>query len=222
MLIVFEGISGSGKRTVMEMVRQQLVAQGRWPLAISFPGDGSTMASNLLQIELGRPGQATLLPKVAATMFALDRFERLPDLLTQLSQADCVLCNGYVPSNIAYQSARVPVEQRRALCDWIQNLEYRVLGLPVPDVVISLDVPPDLARQRLAKQGHRIAVYDTDEATVAASRSVFLSGSFRCGQWYDVPTFERINGQTVDIAATTIAQTVTERIVNYLGVSDHG
>jgi len=56
----------------------------------------------------------------------------------------------YVGSNLAHQSARMPEEKRTDIQTWISDLEYSILGIPKPDIVFFLDMPPNNARKLIA------------------------------------------------------------------------
>jgi dTMP kinase len=52
-----------------------------------------------------------------------------------------VVCDRYVPSNLAFQAAKLPYQQRQHLIDFIEQGAYAEIGLPRPDIVLYLDVP---------------------------------------------------------------------------------
>ena len=157
MLLAIEGIDGSGKGTQTGLLIEKLRASGYTAESVSFPRYGETASSRLIARYLnGELGQLEeVSPYRAATMFALDRLESRGCLEALLKEFDIVVADRYVASNLAYQSARAPESQRKALLEWIYHLEYNVNGLPRPGATFYLDVPPGVAVRHVAKKKPR-------------------------------------------------------------------
>jgi len=99
--------------------------------------------------------------KTRALLFAIDRIEALPALREACAQCQFVVLDRYVESNVAYLVSEVTTvieKQRRA--EWIDHVEYAVVGLPRPDVTIVLELDPRLAQQLLRAER---AVQDVNE-----------------------------------------------------------
>ena len=87
-------------------------------------------------------------PYLAALPYALDRWQAAPQLREWLAQGRLVLCNRYVPANMAHQGSKLEDEaERRGFFDWVDELEYGVLGLPHPDLHLLFEMPPAVAAQ---------------------------------------------------------------------------
>ena len=125
MLIVIEGLDGSGKSTQVKKLRQYLGEKTGKLEYIHFPrydapvyGD---LISRFLRGEFGSNEQVH--PQLVALLFAEDR---------------------------PYQCAKLDSEAEQArLRDWIIDTEYGAFGLPVPDLNIFLDVPVGFVEQKL-------------------------------------------------------------------------
>jgi dTMP kinase len=91
-------------------------------------------------------------PYLVALIYAGDRRQAATEIHEWLSVGDVVLVDRYVASNIAYQCAKVadPV-RRKALRDWIVNLEYAFHSIPRPDSTLFLDVPFGFTRKKLTE-----------------------------------------------------------------------
>ena len=154
-LIVIEGVDGAGKSTQIRRLQRHLAAQQKTYHFLHFPrtADSSVygdLIARFLRGELGNIQQVN--PYLVALIYAGDRADCREQLLTWLHAGDIVLLDRYVYSNVAYQCAKVSLEEVQTLKDWILDLEFRYFRLPVPDLNIFLDVPFQFTRERLTAQ----------------------------------------------------------------------
>ena len=156
MLIVIEGLDGSGKSTQVANVREYLTHRsGHAPEYLHFPrfdapvvGD---MIARFLRGEFGR--MEDVHPMIVALLFAEDRRDAASIIRGWLGDGRTVLLDRYVYSNIAFQCAKLSSEDESlALGDWILRTEYEEYGIPRPDLNIFLDVPLSFVGDRLASQ----------------------------------------------------------------------
>ena len=156
MLVVIEGLDGSGKSTQVAKVREYLTGRD-WqaPEYLHFPrfdapvvGD---MIARFLRGEFGR--MEDVHPMIVALLFAEDRRDASALIRRWLQEGRTVLLDRYVYSNIAFQCAKLSSpEESAALEEWILRTEYEVYGIPRPDLNIFLDVPLSFVSGRLAAQ----------------------------------------------------------------------
>lgn len=155
--IALEGIDGSGKSTAAKLLAQSLRrAGGRRVLSIKFPQHGQSSAWAVDEYLNGRFGDAERLgPYIPGIFYALDRFAASAEIRQALKRGDIVIADRYVASNLGHQGGKIGnPKKRRAFIRWTEDLEYRIFGIPKPDLTIVLDVPPKLA-QRLITKKHR-------------------------------------------------------------------
>ena len=83
-------------------------------------------------------------PFAASAFFAVDRIAGfLSDWQPAWKQADSVLiADRYTTSNAVHQCCKLPREEWNGFLSWLYDLEYGKLGLPAPDAVIYLRLPP--------------------------------------------------------------------------------
>ncbi len=156
MLIVIEGLDGSGKSTQVKKVSEYLSAQRGVNLRyIHFPrfdapvvGD---MIARFLRGEFGANDRVH--PRIVAYLFAEDRFKASAQIKEWLAASDVVLLDRYVYSNIAFQCAKLDSsDEIEELAEWILKTEYVDFGIPRPDLNIYLDVPISFVDGRLKDQ----------------------------------------------------------------------
>ncbi len=155
-LIALEGIDGSGKRTQLELLASALEARGLSTRRVSFP-QYETLYGKLigryLNGEFGSLEQVD--PHLSALLYAGNRLEAKARLEEDLSAGEIVLADRYIGSNLAHQTARVPVEQRDEFLGWLKRLEYGLYALPVEDLVIYLRVPAHEAQRLVGRKSAR-------------------------------------------------------------------
>lgn len=194
-LIAFEGIDGTGKGTQARRLARALRRAGRRVRLFSFPAYGRTLSSRLLAAYLNG-ALGNLDARLTALLFACDRLEVAPALHAALAAGDVAICDRYVPSNLAHQVARAAPGARQGLRRFIEDLEYRRFGLPRPDRVVYLDMPPAMARRRVLGKGRR--GYTARALDVQEADARHLSGALaeyrrqaKSRRWIRVATLAR-------------------------------
>jgi dTMP kinase len=171
-LIVIEGLDGSGKGTQAACLAAYLRGQGKKVREISFPqydAPGSALVKMYLNGELGNSPDAT--NAYAASMFyASDRYiSYRTDWENDMADPDTVvIANRYTTANAYHQLAKLPREEWDAFLEWLWDFEFTKIGLPVPDAVIALSMPPQVSRKLIEKRcvetGVKKDIHEADTA----------------------------------------------------------
>ena len=135
----------------------RLQREGTRVEAFSFPRYGEQSAGPIEEYLNGAYGDPTAINPYAASLFyAVDRFAASEKIKAALAANDLVILDRYVDSNIAHQGGKItkPAAQKE-FAAWVYELEYRVLGIPQPDLVIILHVPAAIGQQFIAKKQTR-------------------------------------------------------------------
>ena len=176
-LIVFEGTDGSGKATQAKRLLRTLEARGTPCREIDFPRYGNPFAepANLyLHGALGsRPGDVGAC--AASVLFAVDRYASYKeDWGAFYESGGVIVANRYTTSNAVHQASKLPDGERWEFLDWLFDLEYRRLGLPEPDLVLYLDMPPEasaeMVRRRSRETGVEADIHEQDGAYLRRCR----------------------------------------------------
>ena len=195
-LIVIEGIDGSGKGTQARQLTERLTAAGRRVQLLSFPRYRETLFGHAIGDFLnGRFGQLNEVhPFLASVLYAADRFESKSVLTDALQQSDVVVCDRYVPSNLAHQGAKLDGAERDELLRTIERIEFEVFALPRPSLVVLLDVPVEIAQRNIAAKKPRsytdktADLQETDAAYLQRVRDVYLQLASTEPNWQRVET----------------------------------
>lgn len=161
-LIVIEGSDGSGKATQTKILFEYLERRGRRVKMVSYPNYDS-ISSSLVKMYLGGEfGQDaySVNAYVASSFYAVDRFAsylREWKHFYESSEDAIVICDRYVTSNMLHQASKLTsVREKEEFLDWEYDYEHVKGGLPVPDMVLFLDVPPETAFRLMKDRSNKI------------------------------------------------------------------
>lgn len=157
-LIVIEGVDSSGKETQTKLLYDYFKQQGENVRLLSFPdydSDFCTPVKRYLAGDLGdNPDDVNAY--AASTFYAIDRYASFQMKWGAFyKEGGTVVCDRYVTSNIIHQAMKI-AEDKTAFMDWLEDLEYNKMGLPRPDAVLFLDMPPEYARILMANRKNKI------------------------------------------------------------------
>lgn len=186
-VIAIEGIDGSGKGTQAKLLHDYLFDKGHATKLISFPRYSDTFfgkeVGNYLNGSFGSIEQVPA--KLAAILYAGDRFESKELIFNYLNEGSTVILDRYVSSNVAHHAAKIPITEREAFVKWVYELEYKVFGMPKPDIEIYLDIPFFISKQMVALKDRRDYTnnsHDLHEENDAYLKKVSEVFSLLCAQ----------------------------------------
>ena len=153
-LIVIEGLDGSGKGTQAKLLYDYALSRGR-ARQVTFP-DYDSPSSSLVKMYLkGDFGKEAgdVNAYAASAFYAVDRFASYRmKWKDDYASGVPIISDRYVTSNIVYQLSKLPKTEWKAFVSWLEDLEYEKFGLPRPDRVIYLDVPPAISQRLLTER----------------------------------------------------------------------
>lgn len=162
MLIVIEGIDGTGKSTQSKKLADFFRAKGREVLLSREPTDGPWGKLLRSSAETGR-----LSPEEELEMFLKDRRQHVLEKINPaLKQNQVVILDRYYFSTMAYQGARGfdPEKIRQ------DNEAFA----PIPDLLLILDVEVDVALARIRARGDKANEFEQSQ-NLKLCREIFLS-----------------------------------------------
>ena len=138
-LFIIEGGDGSGKATQTKLLTEHLKKDGYPVMAVSYPdydSDSSALVKMYLRGDFGRDADA-VNPYAASAFFAVDRFASYQMKWKAFyDQGGIVIADRYTTSNMLYQMIKIDdAALRKAYLDWLEDFEFRKMGLPEPDAV---------------------------------------------------------------------------------------
>ena len=179
--IVIEGTDCSGKETQSKLLVEKLNNMGHKAIRLTFPNYDTPTGKIVGGPYLGKKeicecwfpeGAVNLDPKVASLYYAADRKYNEKDIKKFLEEDYFVICDRYVSSNMAHQGSKIKNDEERFhMYEWIDKLEFWLLGLPKPDKTIFLQVPytyaAKLKKNRLSLDEHEMCEEHLKNSEVA-------------------------------------------------------
>lgn len=148
-LIVIEGTDCSGKQTQTEVLVENLKGLGYKAISFSFPNYASPTGEIIGEYYLGKnnkslfkEGIENVDPKISSLYYAADRVYNIDIIKNYLENDYIVILNRYVESNMAFQGGKIKdIKKRHMMYEWLDNLEFVLLDLPRPNMVLFLYLP---------------------------------------------------------------------------------
>jgi dTMP kinase len=142
-LIAFEGLDQSGKETQARLLRQWFESRGRQVESLAFPDYATPIGAEIWK---GLHGERDFGPDTIQLLLIANRHEWKPRILEWLAAGRVVICDRYLASSVAYGDAQGLDPH------WLMSVQAY---LPQPSLTILLDIGPEVAAARKAKDRDR-------------------------------------------------------------------
>ncbi len=161
-LIVIEGTDCSGKETQAKLLLNRLKDDGVKIEERAFPMYDTPTGKIIGGALLGKPhigesvfpNASKVDPKVAALYYAADRLYNIGEINKMLDDGVNVILDRYVESNMGHQAGKLKDKQEKLdMMNWLESLEYDLLKLPRPDLVLFLYMPYQYTIELRNKRG---------------------------------------------------------------------
>ena len=155
-LIVIEGLDGSGKATQAKLLAQTLAENGERVKKITFPdyeSDSSALVRMYLHGEFGsKPGDVNAY--AASAFYAVDRYASFKKDWGEVYQSGgLIIADRYATSNGIHQCSKLDESDWDEYLKWLDDFEYKKLGIPAPDTVIYLKADVETLISQILKRG---------------------------------------------------------------------
>ncbi|MDH5657414.1 MAG: dTMP kinase [Spirochaetia bacterium] len=154
---VFEGIDGSGKTTLIQKVREELLNQmpelSDSILLLREPTSGKTGQKIRAFLQAGN----NLQRSEWIDLFMLDREENVnSSIKPELKNKKLILQDRYFYSTAAYQGDETEPPGAQEILE-----ESLKRGFPEPSLLFFLDIPPEVALERITKSREQMESFET-------------------------------------------------------------
>ena len=178
-LIVIEGSDGAGKETQTNLLQVFFQSAGTAFESVSFPNYKEEYSAPVRMYLSGAFGKkpSDVSAYAASVLFSVDRFASFRTKWKEAYEAGTIiLADRYIPSNMIHQAAKIkdPIE-RKVFLGWVENFEYEIMGLPKPQMIFFLDMPPEFSRRLRENRKNKADgsqekdIHERDEAYMVAS-----------------------------------------------------
>jgi len=160
-IIVIEGLDGSGKQTQSEKLFNRLKIEGKNIMKLAYPryeNASSSLVKMYLSGEFGKNAN-DVSPYIASTFYAVDRYASYKqDYEEFYKNGGIVLLDRYVTANMVHQSHKIAnLEEKEKFLNWLCDFEYGMFGIPKPDKVFFLNIPPIVSKKLIENRDNKFS-----------------------------------------------------------------
>lgn len=183
LIVIESGTDGAGKETQTDELFTRLLLEGYKVRRISFPNyetPGGAFVQAYLNGKLGdRAGNIN--PNPISDGYALDRYysyNNIDDGWGKFyEEGGIVISDRYTTSNLVHQGAKITDKKdRENYYKRILEREYKEYGLPEPDMVIFLNVSPDISK--MLRESRNNKINNSDIKDIHEKDSEYLKKSY--------------------------------------------
>ncbi|MCM3478928.1 MULTISPECIES: dTMP kinase [Bacillaceae] len=143
--ITVEGPDGAGKTTVLNIIAEELAAEG-YPIVQTREPGGSPIAEKIRQIILDKK-HTEMDPRTEALLYAAARRQHLIEkIIPALEKGNIVLCDRFIDASIVYQGFA-----RKIGIDEVLKINRFAIENTMPDLTIYFDIEPKIGLERIQK-----------------------------------------------------------------------
>lgn len=167
--IAIEGIDGSGKRTLSENLRNKIINDlNREVDIISFPRHKEEFSGELVDkflyegLRFNNDGYQSVREGL---LYSIDRMVSLGRIrenglskIDELDNGKVLIFDRYLSSNFIHRCNNMNEKDLREYIKTMEDVEFGLMGLPVPDITFVLSVKPEISYENILKRGR-----ETDE-----------------------------------------------------------
>ena len=214
-IIVIEGTDCSGKETQSKLLEERLNSEGIKCKRFEFPMYNTPTGKIIGGAYLGKPeigesyfteGAVNVDPRVVSLYYAADRKYNMEKIQKYINEGYFVILDRYTTSNLAHQGSKInSKDERFNMYQWIDKLEYWLLGLPKPDKTIFLHMPYEYA-QELKKNREALDEHEKSSEHLKQSEEAYLEltelynwDKVECIRGNQIRTIEDINNEIYSI-----------------------
>jgi len=211
-IIVIEGTDCSGKETQSKRLIERLNNEGIKIEYFSFPNYDSPTGRIIGGPYLGKPHicegwfketAPAVDPKVASLYYAADRKYNISKIQEKLDSGINIILDRYVYSNMGHQASKLASEEeRKEMYKWLEQLEFGMLNLPIPDIKLFLYMPYDISLSLKQNREEKLDEHERNRNHLINAEKAYLEISsiydfekIDCFKEAEIRTIDDINEQ---------------------------
>lgn len=221
-IFVIDGTDGSGKQTQLEKLIEDFEKEDIPYAKYSFPrydSPSSSLVKMYLGGEFGEDAQA-ISPYVASMFFSVDRYACYKQEMEKaISDGKVILLDRYTTANMVHQAGKISdLQERDKFLDWLYDLEFNIMGLPLPTEVFFLDMPIEKSEELMKNRPNKIThelqkdIHEKNEEHLKAAYSAGIYVAKKYG-WYHVKCVDSDNNiRTIEDIHSEIYEEVKKHL----------
>lgn len=161
-LIIIEGTDGSGKQTQAELVYKNLceIAGKEKVTKLSFPNYDSRASEPVKMYLSGEFGKTadSVNAYAASVLYSIDRYASYKTEWEKFyNEGGIIVSDRYTTSNMVHQVPKIKdIAEKEKYLEWMTDLEYEKIGIPKPDLIFFLNMPPKFSQKLMKDRVNKI------------------------------------------------------------------
>jgi len=162
-LIVFEGLDGSGKSSLMNSLERELSSK-KLPVVRTREPGGTPLGDEIRNMILRTEGAAPT-PRTELLLYEASRSQHVDQVIRPaLQRRDWVLCDRFSASSVAFQAGGREISE-----EWVEKLNEFATGGVQAELTVLLDLSVEESlRRRSQRQAHQGSGADRIESEADA------------------------------------------------------
>jgi dTMP kinase len=183
-LIVIEAGDGCGKQTQTKKLFERLVLENLRVKKVEYPNyksEASALIKMYLRGDFDSDPEA-VNPYAAASFYAVDRYASFKTGWEDFYETGgIVVADRYTTSNMVHQAVKIKdIGERTKYLDWLWELEFTLFKMPIPDLVLFLDIPPQYSLKLITDRAEKNIENKKD---IHESDARYLADCYNNYQW---------------------------------------
>lgn len=220
-LFVIDGTDGSGKQTQLQKLKENLDKKGIEYKTVSFPNydsPSSSLVKMYLSGEFGTDAKA-ISPYIASTFYAADRYATYKkDFEEYYNNGGIILADRYTTASMVHQTGKITDEkEREKFLDWLFDLEFGIYGIPKPDLVFFLNMPPKNSLELMKARENKFT--HTEEKDIHERDASHIQDAYNAAcslvdkyDWHEIKCVKDDKIRTIEDISEEIFSKVLENI----------
>ncbi len=159
LIVIESGTDSSGKATQTKKLYERLKKEAYIIKKVEYPNyesDSSALIKMYLKGEFGEdPSEVN--PYAASSFYAVDRYASYKKVWKNFhSDGGIILADRYTTSNMIHQASKInDAKEKEDYLKWLLDFEFERIQLPRPDLVIFLNMPPEVSMRLMANRKNK-------------------------------------------------------------------
>ena len=183
LIVIESGTDSSGKETQSKLLCKRLVENHK-VIRVEYPNYDSSSSALIKMYLKGEFGEKAedVNCYAASTFYAVDRFASFQKEWKEMYENGWIIvADRYTTSNMVHQGAKISDRGEKVeYLEWLRDLEHGKFGLPVPDLVVLLDMSPQKSKELLRK---RKTYKSGEERDIHEDDFAYLINSYNNACW---------------------------------------
>jgi len=155
LIVIESGSDASGKATQASRIFDRLTSEGYNVKKVEFPNyknESSSLIKMYLNGDFGKNPE-DVSPYVASTFYAVDRYASFKTEWEDFyKNGGIIIADRYTTSNMVHQASKMSDTEKENFLNWLWEFEFNLFKLPIPDLVVFLDMPPDFSQKLMEER----------------------------------------------------------------------